>query len=154
MIQAVRKARGDGAGERCVSSIENNKRTVLRYFELLTRNDIAGLLEIYDESMMLYVAGNTLTSGSYDKARLLELASLVGHAFPQGLVLTVTGMVAEGDKVAAEVESRGTHVSGKSYRNHYHFLITVRDGRIVESREYMDTELVTDVICGGERPAG
>ena len=32
-------------------------------------------------------------------------------------------------------------------------LITVRDGRIFECREYMDTEHVTDVICGGKRPA-
>ena len=137
-----------------MSSIDDNKRTVLRYFELLTRNDIAGLLEIYDESMMLYVAGNTLTSGSYDKARLIELAGLVGQAFPQGLVLSVTGMLAEGDKVAAQVESRGMHVSGKHYRNQYHFLVTVRDGKIFESREYMDTEHVTDVICGGQRPPG
>ena len=136
-----------------MSSIDDNKRTVLRYFELLTRNDIAGLLEIYDESMMLYVAGNTLTSGSYDKARLIELAGLVVDVFPTGLVLRVTGMVAEGDRVAAEVESRGIHVSGKQYQNNYHFLITVRDGRIFECREYMDTEHVTDVICGGKRPS-
>lgn len=26
------------------------------------------------------------------------------------------------------------------------------DGRIVGSKEYLDTQLVTDVICGGQRP--
>ena len=136
-----------------MTDLEDNKRTVRRYFDLLTRNDIPGLMEIYDDAMVLHVPGNTLTSGTYDKARLLELAGMVGSAFPDGLALTVSGMVAEGDKVAAEVESRGVHISGKPYRNQYHFLITVRDGRILESREYMDTELVTDVICGGSRPA-
>ena len=136
-----------------MSSIDDNKRTVLRYFELLTRNDVAGLMAIYDESMTLHVSGNTLTSGSYSKTQLAELAGLVVNVFPTGLTLKVTGMVAEGDRVAAEVESRGAHVSGKQYQNNYHFLITIRDGRIFECREYMDTEHVTDVICGGKRPA-
>jgi uncharacterized protein len=137
-----------------MSSIDDNKRTVQRYFELMSRNDVAALAEIYDDSMLLHVAGNTLTSGTYDKRRLIELAGLVGEAFPDGLALAITGMVAEGDRVAVEAVSRGLHVSGKPYHNHYHFLVTVRDGRIFESREYMDTEHVTDVICGGKRPAG
>ena len=136
-----------------MSDLEDNKRTVRRYFELLTRNDIAGLLDIYDDAMRLFVPGNNCTSGTYDKNQLVEMARMVGSAFPQGLELTVLGMIAEGDKVAAQVESRGTHISGKPYNNQYHFLITVRDGKIVENREYMDTELVTEVICGGNRPS-
>ena len=136
-----------------MSSAEENKRTVVRYFDLMTRNDIAGLMDLYDESMTLHVPGHTLISGSFGKAQLAEFASSVLDAFPKGLVFTVTGMVAEGDKVAVQAESRGVHVSGKPYRNQYHFLVTVRDGRIFESREYMDTEHVTDVICGGKRPA-
>jgi ketosteroid isomerase-like protein len=140
-------------GERAMTTIEHNKQTVLRYFDLMSRNDVRGLEEIYDESMQLHVAGTTLTSGTYDKARLIELAGLVADVFPGGLTLSVTGMVAEGEKVAIEAVSHGIHASGKAYHNHYHFLITVREGRIVESREYMDTEHVTDVICGGKRPA-
>ena len=89
-----------------VSSIDDNKRTVLRYFEPPTRNDVAGLMAIYDESMTLHVSGNTLTSGSYSKTQLAELAGRVVDVFPTGLTLKVTGMVAEGDRVAAEVESR------------------------------------------------
>jgi ketosteroid isomerase-like protein len=102
--------------------------------------------------MVLHVPGNTCTSGAYDKPRLLELAGMVRTAFPRGLVLKVKGLVAEGDKVAAEVESTGIHVSGRPYANQYHFLITIRDGRVLECREYLDTELVTDVICNGHRP--
>jgi len=43
-------------------------------------------------------------------------------------------------------------VSGAVYRNEYHFLFRWRDGKLAELREYMDTELVTDVLCGGARP--
>jgi ketosteroid isomerase-like protein len=140
-------------GERAMTTIEHNKQTVLRYFDLMSRNDVRGLEEIYDESMQLHVAGTTLTSGTYDKARLIELAGLVADVFPGGLTLSVTGMVAEGEKVAVEAVSHGIHASGTAYHPHSHFLSPLRDGPIVESRAYMDTEHVTDVICGGKRPA-
>ena len=122
-----------------MSSIDDNKRSVLRYFELLTRNDVDGLMALYDESMTLHVSGNTLTSGTYSKAQLAELAGLVVNVFPAGLVLTVTGMVAEGDTVAVQVESTGELHNGRSYHNQYHTLMRFRDGQIAEVREYQDT---------------
>jgi ketosteroid isomerase-like protein len=54
--------------------------------------------------------------------------------------------------VAIEAESSAVHVSGKRFDNKYHFLMRLRDGKIVRLTEYMDTELVTDVLCGGRRP--
>ena len=131
---------------------ERNKEIVRRYFDIPTRNDIPAMLDLYAEDMQLRVPGNTLISGTFGKARLAANASSVLDAFPRGLRFTVTGMTAEGDRVAVEAESDGVHASGKHYHNLYHFLIRLRDGKIVESREYMDTERVTDVICGGKRP--
>lgn len=61
-------------------------------------------------------------------------------------------MKAEGERVAVEAESEGMHVSGKLYSNDYHFLFRFRDGKIIEYKEYMDTERVTDILCGGQRP--
>ena len=133
-------------------SLGENKRLVERYFDILTRNDIPELMDIYDDSMMLHVPGDTLISGSFTKPQLAEFCSSVLDTFPEGLKFTVTGMTAEDDRVAVQAESRGIHASGKLYVNKYHFLITIRDGKIVKSQEYMDTQLVTDVICGGKRP--
>lgn len=45
----------------------------------------------------------------------------------------------EGGRAAAEVESYGEHINGKTYNNHYHFLFVIRDGLIVSVKEYMDT---------------
>lgn len=53
--------------------------------------------------------------------------------------LRVSSMIAEGNRVAAEVESDGLHVSGKRYQNRYHFLFTIDDGKITAVKEYMDT---------------
>jgi ketosteroid isomerase-like protein len=61
-------------------------------------------------------------------------------------------MVGEGDKVAVEATSEGKHISGRTYTNQYHFLFEFRDGKLLRLKEYMDTERVTDVLCGGQRP--
>jgi len=59
-----------------------------------------------------------------------------------GLKMTVKSLIAEGDKVAVEVESWGELQNGRVYNNEYHFLMTIRDGKIHEVREYLDTQHV------------
>jgi uncharacterized protein len=54
--------------------------------------------------------------------------------------------------VAVEAHSLGRHVSGVTYSNQYHFLFVFRAGRVVLLREYMDSERVTAILCGGQRP--
>jgi uncharacterized protein len=71
--------------------------------------------------------------------------------FPQGIRFTIQAMTAEGERVAVEAESEGMHVSGRLYSNQYHFLFRFREGKVVEFKEYMDTERVTDILCGGQR---
>ena len=61
-------------------------------------------------------------------------------------------MTAEDDRVAVEAESEGTHVSGVRYQNYYHFLFILKDSKVLLLKEYMDTEKVTDILCGGQRP--
>ena len=57
----------------------------------------------------------------------------------------------EGERVAVEAHSEGRHVSGATYSNEYHFLFVFREGKLAVLREYMDTERVTDILCGGQR---
>lgn len=77
--------------------------------------------------------------GTKTKGEYLNVVSSIQQGFPGGLQLTVTSMVAEGDEVAAEVESYGEHVKGRTYSNKYHFLITIDDGKMTNVKEYTDT---------------
>jgi len=61
---------------------------------------------------------------------------------PGGLHMTVKGMVAEGDKVAVELESRGELDNGRLYNNEYHLLMTIRDGKVHAVKEYYDSHHV------------
>ena len=47
------------------------------------------------------------------------------------------------DKIAAD---------GKTYHQRYHFLFTVRGGKIHEMREYFDTMHANDVLCSAPAP--
>lgn len=61
-------------------------------------------------------------------------------------------MIAEGERVAVEAESIGDHASGQIYNNLYHFMFEFRGGQLLRLKEYMDTERVTDVLCGVAQP--
>jgi uncharacterized protein len=130
---------------------QRNKELAQAFFEALNKADSTALLNAYAEDGHLVTMGNTLISGRYNKEQIGAYAAGVLQVFPKGIRFTIKGITAEGERVAVEAESEGMHVSGKLYTNQYHFLFRFRDGKVVEFKEYMDTERVTEVLCGGQR---
>jgi uncharacterized protein len=65
--------------------------------------------------------------------------------------MTVTSVIAEGDRLAVEVQSQGDLKNGRRYRQQYHFAIELRDGRICAVREYLDTQHAYDVWLAADR---
>ena len=55
-------------------------------------------------------------------------------------------VTAEGDRVCFATESRAKLKNGNLYNNTYHFLQIIRDGKIVETREYNDPAHVMEVL--------
>ena len=129
-----------------------NKQAVLDFFAALNRGDVPALLDTYADDGYCLTMGRTLISGKFSKEQIRGAAGAIFDVFPKGIRFTVKAMTAEGERVAVEAESEGLHVSGKIYSNEYHFLFRFRDGKIIEYNEYMDTERVTDILCGGQRP--
>ncbi len=135
-----------------MSEVESNKRLTLEFIAAMQRGDADVIADAYADEGRVITMGSTLISGERGKAEIRQFAGGVLEAFPAGLNFSVQTLTAEDDRVAVEATSQGTHVSGRDYRNHYHFLFTWRDGKLLELKEYMDTEQVTDVLCGGARP--
>jgi ketosteroid isomerase-like protein len=82
----------------------------------------------------------TPSAGLYSKARIARLFETMLSLLNGGLRMTVKGAIAEGDKVALEVESFGVLTNDRVYNQQYHFLIEFRDGKICAVREYLDTQ--------------
>ncbi len=133
-------------------SIEQNKQLVRDFFAAMNSGDMDAMVNSYADDGDVRTMGNTLISNTYKKAEIADYAGQVYEAFPAGISFTIHAMTAEGDRVAVEATSRGDHASGQVYSNDYHFLFELRDGKILHLREYLDTERVTEVLCGGQRP--
>ena len=95
-----------------------------------------------------WVLGNFPLSGTMTKSQFVELMETVGSRIDGALRLSPTGATAEGERVAVEAESYARMSNGKIYQNKYHFLFTVRDGKIQAVKEYLDTMHANDVLCG------
>jgi len=132
-----------------MADIEANKAIVREFIEAMSRADVEAILEAYAEDGYVRTMGDTPISGVYDRERIADYAGSVYDTFPEGLEFTVHGMTAEGDRVAVEAESNGAHVSGRHYRNFYHFLFTLRDGKVASLKEYLDTQKVMEVLVAG-----
>jgi ketosteroid isomerase-like protein len=135
------------------NEVERNKALARQFFDALTASDVPAIVAAYADDGYVETMGQTLISGRSGKAQIQQAAGQVLGAFPQGIRFVIHEMTAEGDRVAVEAESFAIHASGKPYNNKYHFLMRFRDGKLLQFKEYMDTEMVTEVLCGGQRPA-
>jgi uncharacterized protein len=129
--------------------IEDNKRIARRFFEYLSRGDTKAVLDLYANDATVWTAGSLAFSGRRSKQEVTPLMEGILGAFPEGLRFTIHGITAEGDRVAVEAESHGRHANGKLYNNLYHFLLVVREGKVRELKEYLDTELAHEVLLDG-----
>ncbi|MBT4518603.1 MAG: nuclear transport factor 2 family protein [Halieaceae bacterium] len=135
-----------------MSTSEKNKAIVSQFFTALNAGDVDAIANTYADDGYVETMGSTLISGRFTKDQIVAVTGDIFEVFPNGLKFTVEDMIAEGERVAVEAHSEGEHISGKTYRNEYHFLFEFRDGKLIKLKEYMDTEQVTDVLCGGQRP--
>lgn len=131
---------------------QRNKQLVRDFFAIMNRGDVPSIVAAYADDGYLMTMGHTLISGRFTRAQIQAAAGQIYDVFPQGLEFTIDAMTAEGERVAVEAHSQGRHVSGALYSNEYHFLFVFRDGKLAVLKEYMDSERVTDVLCGGQRP--
>lgn len=132
-------------------SIEANKKLVSEFFAHFKRKEVKQALDKMTPDATWWIGGKPdlfPLSGTKTKAEIGELLMSLVPTTKDGLAITPSGMVAEGDKVAVEAESLGVMGNGRTYNNFYHFLITVRDGKISSVKEYLDTMHTADVLKG------
>jgi uncharacterized protein len=128
-------------------SAEDNKRFVLGFFESMNAGNGAAVMNALADSATWWVAGNFPLSGTMTKAKFGELLGQLGPKMDGALRVTPSACTAEGDRVAVEAESYGKMKNGKVYKNQYHFLFVVQNGKIQQVKEYLDTMHANDVLC-------
>ena len=130
-------------------SLEANKQLAADFFANFGRKDVQGALDMMSADATWWIGGKPALFPICGLKTKAEIGALLMSLVPDtkdGLKITPKGMVAEGDKVAVEAESFGVLGNGRTYNNEYHFLLTIRDGKVASIKEYLDTMHTADVL--------
>src|SRR5690242_16990080 len=119
-------------------------RTVLeRYVAALAERDMETVRDLFAEEATWWLGGELPLSGTW-RGREAILGDFLGSIprlyRPETISIEVTSLIADGDTVAMEWTSRAQTASGEDYENRCAGVFTVRSGKIVAVREYMDTQ--------------
>ena len=131
-----------------MSSItDQNKKITRDFFEALSTGSNK-YLDFYTDDSIIWTAGNNSIGGTRTKKEVVTFAKNILSAFPSGITFNITGITAEDERVAVEINGEAIHASGEKYNNQYHFLLRIKDGKILELKEYMDTQLAAKILLG------
>ena len=123
-------------------STKENVQTVKDFFAAMGRGDEQGLLALTAEDIEWIIPGEHWPlagthRGHAGLADLLQKASEnLETSFPEP-----PEFVAQGDRVLVVGFATGkVKATNKTFEDHWVFAITVRDGRLTNIREYIDTQ--------------
>jgi ketosteroid isomerase-like protein len=126
----------------------DNKQVVLSMYEALNSGDSAGYFaRMADDVEITYFGSHRLAGTYHGKTELLKnFVPLLRARLDGSIKLHVKNIIAEADQVVVEATGEARTKDGLSYNNLYCIVLKLRDGVIVQLREYMDTELTKQVF--------
>lgn len=128
--------------------LAENKQVVQTFYDTAGRGDMKGCFDQLADDVAWTNIGTTKYSGTFVGKEDLS-TKLLGPLFgllEGGITSTIHNMIAEGDFVAVQLSGRAITRSGRPYNNTYCQVFRVRDGKIRDVTEYLDTELVSTVF--------
>lgn len=126
--------------------INSETEVVLQFLRAIERGDEADIDALQAPECSWWILGHGVMSREEYTASVRAMLLTASSRR-----VDVLGITAEGDRVAVEIRSEMLF-GDRVYRNSYHDLFVVRDGRIVEGREYFDTAAVAAFQLDGTLP--
>lgn len=127
---------------------ERNKKVVRELYAAISKGDLETYMSYLADDVQWYFIGTHRFGGTFKgKDEIVSKLLTDLAADLEGMIeLEIKQLIADGDKVVAEMQGRAMSKAGKAYNNTYCIILTLRDGIVQEIREYLDTELVTEVF--------
>lgn len=131
-----------------MSDTTDTKSILRRYVSAVEDGDQQTIRDLFaEDATWTLAAGDLPISGTWEGRDTILgafLATALSRYEPGSVSLEITGMVAEGDRVALQWTSRAHTRDGRPYENECIGVFTIREGRIQSVREYMDTLYARD----------
>ena len=133
-------------------SADRNKLVIERAFDGLAEADATAFLDAMAEDFTWIIEGRSAWSGRYEGKAAVQNALIppLFANFATPYRNFADQIIAEDDMVVVRARGEVTTKSGADYHNSYCFVIRMRDGKMVELREYMDTALAEAVLTRPE----
>ena len=125
-----------------------NKRLLRAAFDGLADADATAFLDLMAEDFTWIVEGQSKWSLRFEGKAAVQrdLIRPLFANFATPYRNHAEEFIAEGDRVVVPCRGEVTTKAGEDYNNSYCFVIRMRDGKMVELREYMDTALAERVL--------
>jgi ketosteroid isomerase-like protein len=121
---------------------ERNKQVVLDFLDRAHAFDLDGMARYWAEDCTRYGPrpSSPLAAAISTRAALMAEIPKHLHLYTKGTLKTeVERLIAEGPFVAIQYILRAKTGAGEDYENYYHYMFEIRDGRIKNYWEYLDT---------------
>jgi uncharacterized protein len=131
----------------------DNKKLMQYLCSELAKGNGKPLVDCMADDFSWTIIGSTPWSGTY-RGKQAVLNDLLGPLFSQfadRYTNTPAHFIAEGDYVVVESRGRVTTKTGKPYNNTYCWVCRLTDGRLRSLTEYMDTQLLSEVLAAPDR---
>ena len=119
-------------------SIEENKRIAEGYFNAQRSGNLYEGLALLADDATWSVPGNWEMSGTFTKAQMAKMMESL-NMFEGGLNFDHVSVTAEEDRVAVQTVVSGKLKDGREYRNNIFFLFRVKNGKVQEVTEVVDS---------------
>jgi uncharacterized protein len=138
----------------------NSKEVVQGYLDALVAGDLEAIRESFAEDATWTIYGDLPIAGPWHgrDAIVDDFLTTVGSGLFEpgsGPNFEFPMLIGEGDTVALEWRVDARSAQGAEYRNSYCGIFVVREGRIAEIREYLDSDYAKRVLFpDGVLPGG
>jgi uncharacterized protein len=123
-----------------------NETLVRDFFATLGAGDLEALRPLLHADASWEATGKSIPGAGITRGRDTIIDDFLGPVrglfAPGDPKVIVKRTIAQGAFVAAETEGVGTLASGKPYHNRYAWVIEIKDGKVFQLREYMDTHYI------------
>jgi hypothetical protein len=137
------------AGGQPADRTEANRRIVREAFEAW-RDGAGPITGLFAPEMVWRIEGRSLASGEYRRSRQFidEVLAPFAARFPASAPfrpVTIRSVHVDGDMAVVVWDGRGIANDGKPYENSYVWLMTLRDGRVVQGTAFYDSIAFNDL---------
>ena len=126
---------------------DKTREIVLGFFQAVNEGNSEKVLEeYYHPNINYWIPGSSVISGFHNLESLGSVGFELLKAFPRGLQIEVETILVDGNMASVTAKGKAEFSDGVPYENEYHYFLRFEGEKIIEVREYMDTQKSFEMV--------